>query len=162
MNVSVTGGRCFVCVSNTPVCTKNAFFFLSFVAYQDVWNWGHFFLLFKKLILYFLVWRKRGLGVCVWTCVWQRERAIAQHILSLTSSSSPVRPRRNVKCLLCARHTMATTCFPYFLHREPSLEPADTAIHEGRILRVRCMETRVCVSVLSWVCMLIYYFVEVS
>lgn len=159
MNVSVTGGRCLVCVSNTPVCTK--FLYFSFVAYQDVWNRGHF-LLFKKMILYSHVRRERGRGEFVWECVYmrerERERAIAQHILSLTSSSSLGRPRRNAQCFLCARHTMATTCFPYFLHvREPTLQPADAANHEGRTQRVHPMEVREC-----RVRMLIYCFVEIS
>lgn len=150
MNVSVTNGRCLVCVSNIPVCTM--FLSFSFVAYQDVWNKRPFFVVVvvvvQKIILYSHVQRKRVcVGfVCMWMNVRERERAIAQHILSLTSSSSPDRPHRNVyKCLLCAHHPMTTTFFPLIFSTWGAVSrPCGRGQSWGTLLCVHRIET-VCV-----------------
>lgn len=99
------------------------FFFFSFVAYQDVWNIrGHFCLFCSNGNFVFsclereFVWArvcvcvfpfsKQGrdlyvLRVSEWMNERERERAIAQHILSLTSSSSPYRRNRNAYICKC-------------------------------------------------------------
>lgn len=97
------------------------FFFFSFVAYQDVWNIrGHFCLFCSNGNFVFSCLESLCERECVcvsllqtgtwsvcfeseWVNEWERERerAIAQHILSLTSSSSPYRRNRNAYICKC-------------------------------------------------------------
>lgn len=110
--LSVTDVWWLVCVSNIQVCTM-FIFLLFFVAYQDVWNIrGHFMSFCLNGYFVFscservFPFSKQGLDfVCFWASVWlrerERERPIAQHILSLTSSSSPDRENRNAYICKC-------------------------------------------------------------